>query len=242
MREFTFTVRYDAGEDALMDVFRGTPTLTSRALSACDGPGAFWRLERFTGPREALSRVERLRTDGDGGESLDTRDGITESVHDVIERGDGQLVLYSYLSGLCGTTTVHGLVGRYLDRGTVVESEREGDGVSYRLLMRSDRNVGLVYDALTAGLREGLSFETGHLCDAESWHPGLSAETTLPGEQRRALREAFERGYYETPRRLSLEELAEALSVPRSTLSYRLRRAESRLVQGFFHEEPDDRR
>lgn len=235
MREFTFTVRYDDGADALMDVFRTEPTLTSRSLSACDGSDAFWRLERFAGSKDALDRVTALRLDREYiGESLDDRTCPARTVHDVVERGDHRLVLYSYLDGLGGCTSIHGLVGQYLDSGTVLETRREEDHAEWRLLMRSDHNVGLVYDALTAGLREGLQFRTGHLRDAERWHPGLAADTSLPGAQRRALREALERGYYRTPRELSLEELAEALSVPRSTLSYRLRRAEAQLVEAYF--------
>jgi predicted DNA binding protein len=44
---------------------------------------------------------------------------------------------------------------------------------------------------------------------------------------------AVERGYYETPREITVEELAEELDLPRSTLSYRLRRAEAELVRSF---------
>jgi predicted DNA binding protein len=56
-------------------------------------------------------------------------------------------------------------------------------------------------------------------------------DVTLPGEQQVALRTAYEHGYYDTPRDATLEELATALDVPRSTLSYRLRRAEAQLVR-----------
>ncbi len=59
-----------------------------------------------------------------------------------------------------------------------------------------------------------------------------SAES-LPVEQRAALQAAVERGYYETPRRIDLSDLAEELSVPRSTLSYRLRRAKASLATAF---------
>jgi len=113
------------------------------------------------------------------------------------------------------------------------ESRRESDRHEWRLLLRSDRNVGVFYDALTGGLRGGLSFRTGHLREAETWRRDPLAGTGLPGEQRVALHEAFRRGYYETPREISFEELAAEMGVARSTLSYRLWRAEARLVGSY---------
>ncbi|ELY85169.1 bacterio-opsin activator HTH domain-containing protein [Natrialba taiwanensis DSM 12281] len=47
---------------------------------------------------------------------------------------------------------------------------------------------------------------------------------------------AVEYGYYETPRQIDLSELADRLDVPRSTLSYRLRRAEATLASTFVGE------
>jgi predicted DNA binding protein len=40
-----------------------------------------------------------------------------------------------------------------------------------------------------------------------------------------------EHGYYETPRNVDVGELADHLDVPRSTLTYRLRRAEAALAE-----------
>ncbi len=43
----------------------------------------------------------------------------------------------------------------------------------------------------------------------------------------------MQHGYYETPRRIELTELAAELGIPQSTLSYRIQRAESRLATQF---------
>jgi hypothetical protein len=99
--------------------------------------------------------------------------------------------------------------------------------------MRSDRNVGLLFDNLGARLRDGLSFRMGHLREAEGWQRTPLDDARLPPEQRLALERAVDAGYYETPRAVSLDELATDLDVPRSTLSYRLRRAEARLARTF---------
>jgi predicted DNA binding protein len=55
----------------------------------------------------------------------------------------------------------------------------------------------------------------------------------LPAEQDAALRAAVEHGYYETPREVDVGELAAHLDVPRSTLTYRLRRAEEYLAKQY---------
>ena len=48
---------------------------------------------------------------------------------------------------------------------------------------------------------------------------------------------AVEHGYYETPREIDLSELAEKLDVPRSTLTYRVRRAEAQIAKQFVETE-----
>lgn len=98
--------------------------------------------------------------------------------------------------------------------------------------------MGTLYENLTGRLRDGLSFETGHLRDVNGWESDLLNDVTLPGEQRIALRTAYEHGYYDTPSEATLEEIAEELGIPRSTLSDRLRRAEAQLVQRHLEGEP----
>lgn len=63
--------------------------------------------------------------------------------------------------------------------------------------------------------------------DGESEPPGDG----LTDRQREALRVAYERGYFEIPRRTSLEALATELDISASSLSERLRRAQTQLVE-----------
>ena len=53
----------------------------------------------------------------------------------------------------------------------------------------------------------------------------------LTDRQREALRTAYELGYFEVPRRASLEEIAAELDVSASSVSERLRRAQTRLIR-----------
>ena len=241
MREFTFAITYEPGADPLMDEFVGRPELAADSMDVPLAPDAFCRVERFTGPPPALDAIERLRTDPScAGESVGETALDADGDHHVLEREPGRRVVYSYVGDILEGASVHALVEQYLDAGALIETRREGDRHEWRLLLRSDHNVGLFYDALTGRLRDGLSFRTGHLRDADAWGRGPIARTELPGEQRVALCEAFRRGYYETPRRISLDELATELDVPRSTLSYRLRRAEARLVGSYAGGDPPE--
>jgi len=58
-------------------------------------------------------------------------------------------------------------------------------------------------------------------------------ERLLTDRQRRVVAAAVERGYYETPRRCSLTELAEALDIAKSTCSEILHRAEGAIITRF---------
>ncbi len=61
-------------------------------------------------------------------------------------------------------------------------------------------------------------------------------QSALSPEQEAALQAAVEHGYYESPREVDGGELAEHLDVPRSTLTYRLRRAEEQLANQYLQE------
>ncbi|APE96055.1 helix-turn-helix domain-containing protein [Halodesulfurarchaeum formicicum] len=56
----------------------------------------------------------------------------------------------------------------------------------------------------------------------------------LTQKQRQAITAAVAAGYYETPREVSLGELADRLDISKSALSQRLKAAESKLVTGAF--------
>jgi len=99
-------------------------------------------------------------------------------------------------------------------------------------IRREDRHF---YDDIGARLRDGLSFRMGHLRDAGPLATRVfSGHRTPPEEQEIALRAAVEAGYYDPPREITLDEIAATLDIPRSTLSYRLRQAESTLLHRYI--------
>lgn len=73
----------------------------------------------------------------------------------------------------------------------------------------------------------GIDYEIGFLVQ------NLSSENILTDRQRQFVDEAVNQGYYETPRRCSLTELAAKMDVHKTTASDILRRAERRIITEF---------
>lgn len=66
-----------------------------------------------------------------------------------------------------------------------------------------------------------------------------SSQDELTGRQREALTLAISRGYYESPRQVTAEELAEELDISQPSLSSLLRRGERQLLTSSLGMEPD---
>lgn len=239
MRELTFELEYEEGADPLMDVFIDSPTLSSNAIASCIRRDRLWRIERFAGPSSALERVERLRLDPET-----PREEMTETEcravreHEVLERAPTTLVLYTFVKRLHTCNSVMALAARHLDLGVVFQAKRRENCHEWRLLMRSEENVDVFYEAAASHLGEGIELHIGRLGRAERLDYDSLATVSLPEAQRETLRQAIEHGYYETPREVDVGELATHLDVPRSTLTYRLRRAEQYLAKQYvFHDQ-----
>jgi predicted DNA binding protein len=62
----------------------------------------------------------------------------------------------------------------------------------------------------------------------------MSSSRALTSKQERVLKSALELGYYDYPKRVSTEELSKAVGLAPSTISEILRRAEKRIISGYF--------
>lgn len=237
MREFTFAIEYDPGTDPITDVFIEYPETVARSLDGYVTTEQFWRIERISGPTGALNAIEAVRFDDSKcGESITEFDCEARRYHDRLKRTDDEIVLYTYLEDISTCESVHTIAGKHLDPGVVFETRRQEDHHEWRILMRSDAKIGVFYDEIGARMRDGLTFRMGSLRDADGWQQDLLASVAMPAEQRAALQAAADNGYYETPRDTTLDEIAAGLDIPRSTLSYRLRQAETRLVRQYLTE------
>lgn len=240
MREYVFTVEYAAGAHPTADVFREHPDLVAQSVDCGATTDRFWRVEHVSGPEPALGAlVDATLTPAVPAEVVSGRDREIDSHHEVIDRCTDRLTLYSRLEGIEGTDAVPALVTKYLDGHAVFETTRRDGEYRWRVLLENDRQIGLLYDTLTGRSREELSVTFERMGDAQGWAPDALTVASMPAEQREAIRLAVAEGYYEEPREVELQELAEATGVPRSTLSYRLRRAESTLARRFVGQLPD---
>jgi predicted DNA binding protein len=235
MREFVFTITYDEGTDELMDLLAGVPEARSTALLCSMSDEELWRLDRVTGPSETVERAKTLLLSDDyDGLSISERDCDGESYSDVLEERARRCVVYTHFESASRCDAVSLITTRYLSGGVLFEVTRRGDTERWRILMQDDEKVGMLYDTLGATLREGLSFRFEHLEDATDPPTNPLSSLSVPPEQRRVLEAAADHGYYETPRAVTLDELASLLDVPRSTVSYRLRRAEAELISAYL--------
>lgn len=237
MRELTFALEFKSGVDPLMDVCLEFPQLRADSIGSAVRRDRFWNVERFVGPDDALERVERVRcgTDTPQAEMTATACGADRH-HELLERSPSSLVTYSFVERLHTCNSVVALAARHLDLGHVFQAQRREECQEWRLLMRSEANVDVFYEAVGEHLRDGITLHIGHLGEVNRWDFDSLATVSLSSKERNTLRAAIEYGYYETPREVTVSELADRLNIPQSTVSYRLRQAEAALAEGYFRE------
>jgi len=234
MHEFLFSISYEEGVDSYADAFIRDHSLRADAVYSCLVPTRFWRLEAVTGDPEALDGLEALLLDESlDRESLSKRRCDAERTHSLLTCTDRRRVVYTHLSEVARCDAVPVIAAQYIPGGSLVELTRRGNEAQWRVLMQDDRKAGMLYDTLGSRLAEGLSFRFERFAEVDSWENSLLASNALPNEQYETLSLAVERGYFETPREVTLDELADQLEVPRSTVSYRLRRAVAEVVTDF---------
>lgn len=235
MREFVFTILYDRGADQFMDLLIEAPEARSTALLCVMSDEEIWRLDRVAGPTETVQRVKSLLLeDNCNGLSVSDRTCDGNSYTDVLEDTSQKCVLYTRFHSLTRCDAVSLISDRYLGSGALFEMTRHTNTQQWRILMEDDEKVGMLYDTLGAKLRDGLSFRFEHLEEVSDAPMNPFASLSIRPEQRRVLEIAAENGYYETPRAITLDEIATMMDIPRSTVSYRLRRAEAELIEEFL--------
>ncbi len=243
MREIVFALEYDAGTNPVADVLAENADTTIRSLSCHVTPESLWRVDHATGSSEALEALETAYRDASYCADCLVRDDCgTECEIQILHRGRDELIVYTYWDRTSVCTSVPHVALERLGEGLLFETYREGRRYRWRIVLGSDTPVSGFFDELAEEVGACAGMEVIRLTEIDpAASDGVEADR-LPVEQRAALEAAVDRGYYETPRAIELDELADELDVPRSTLSYRLRRAEAALATGFVgherHPEP----
>ncbi|MDG5761634.1 helix-turn-helix domain-containing protein [Natronococcus sp. A-GB1] len=238
MREFVFALEYDPGTNPVADVLAEYPDASIRSLSYHATEDSLWRVDHADGPREALEALEDAYANAEYfADCLVKNDCGADCETQILDRSSSELVVYTYWDRTDACTSVPHVALDHLGDGLLFETYREGRRYRWRIVLASDAPIHDFFDALGEEVGECTGMEMLRLTELDPDRRDDADDDSLPTEQREALRAAVERGYYETPRRIELSELAEKLDVPRSTLSYRLRRAEAALATAFVDED-----
>ncbi|MFC7185884.1 helix-turn-helix domain-containing protein [Halorubrum yunnanense] len=234
MRELVFALEYEPGRNRVADALADHPGARVRSLSLHATDDHLWRVDHATGTAAALAAVEAAFTDGDYyADCLATEDcGATQTTR-VLDRDGDTLVLYTDWEPTPVCASVPHIARDHLGDGVLFETRHEGRHYTWRLIHSGEGDVAAFFDALRAAVGDAARTELLRTANASATDEsgGDGGAPGLSPEQEAALSAAVEHGYYESPRAVDAGELAAHLDVPRSTLTYRLRRAEERLAK-----------
>lgn len=123
-------------------------------------------------------------------------------------------------------TEVGETIYAFVDPGVVV-LEASGDATGWAVRLRFDTQEDI--EAFQSFCEErDISFALGRLYHESQ--PMTAGQYGLTDKQREALVTAWEAGYFESPRAVTLEAVAETLDISHQSLSQRLRRAHHNLI------------
>ena len=230
MREYVFDLEYDRGVHPVRDVFIDHPAVVATALDISIALESGWRVERLTGPENALDAVEAVYFDEHCNDcTYPTSACDTELDYQVIEREPTARTVYRHVTDMSYCSSLGYLALETLGDGLVFDATQRGSSYEWRVLVPAERNVDGFHRALREDLPTGVSLGVRRVGTPERWpHAGRSRpETDLSFAQREALETARQLGYYDHPRAATMEDIAAELDLPLTTLRYRLRRAEA---------------
>jgi len=237
MRELVFALEYEPGCNRVADALADHPDARVRSLSLHATAEQLWRVDHATGTPEALADVEATVLDTDYyADCLATEDCNTTQTTEVLDRTEDTLVLYSHWERTPTCASVPHIARGHLGDGVLFETRHEGRHYTWRLIHAGDGNVGAFFDALEPAVGDCARMEMLRAGDTAAPAEGAGTGREVSAfsvEQEAALRAAVEHGYYESPREVDVADLATHLDVPRSTLTYRLRRAEEHLAKQY---------
>ena len=235
MRELVFELDYDPGWNPVADTLAEHEAATIRSLSCHVTEQTLWRVDLVNGPAPAREAVEAAYRSAEYfPDCLVTGECEADSDTRILDRTDDALVIYCEWAKSPVCSSVPHLALAHLGEGLLLETLQDGRQHVWRIVHSGDGSIGPFAEALQEEIEDVGGMELLRLTEHEPGSDTPHQETDgLPPEQRRALAAAVNRGYYETPRAIELTDLAAALEVPQSTLSYRLQRAEAHLARQF---------
>ena len=193
MREYVFLLEYERGVHPIRDVFIEHPDVVVTTLDISLARDRGWRVERMTGPEEALDTVEAVFFNeqcNDCTYPTHTCDATAE--YQVLEREPTARTIYRHVTDMTYCHAVSYLALTTLGDGLVFDATQRGPYYKWRLLIPSGRDVGSFHRALQEDLPDGVSLELRRAGDPDRWLQTNRPrpERELPYEQREALETA----------------------------------------------------
>lgn len=235
MRELIFVLDYEPGSNALANTLADHPDAQIRSLSLHATAESLWRVDHAIGSVDALAAIKEVFLTTDYyADCLATEECGSNSHTQVLEHTDDVLVLYSYWERTPSCTSIPHIALECLGDGALFETHHEQRRYRWRVIYAGDGDTRTFLAELDHAVDDCATVEIQRLTDASSALSDVDTATDgMSSEQSEALKAAVEHGYYETPREIDLGELAQKLDVPRSTLTYRVRRAEAQIAKQF---------
>jgi predicted DNA binding protein len=147
-------------------------------------------------------------------------DPAVDNVSLLADYGDEWLVRMDWIESV--QLVVHMLTNA---QATILEARGEGEEWSLRVMYPTRDELSMTHEFCES---HGVTFDVSRIRDMEG---NPSAQYGLTAEQHEALKMAHDRGYFQVPRKVDLDDLAEELDISHQALSERLRRAQASLVE-----------
>ncbi|ELZ04221.1 helix-turn-helix domain-containing protein [Natrialba aegyptia] len=199
-------LRLPATETTLVTAFEHAPEITVELESSVSK----------TRPCLWVAGVDRERATG----AFDVDPAVIE--YDLLVESDSRLLFDVEFADGAGTDQL--CEELLIDGGSLLEMWGTDGWWQARVRFHNRETLTQAYDRLN---EMGISVDLRRITDVADSESG---ETRLTPEQHEALEAALEYGYFEIPRRISMEELADELGISHQALSERFRRAYETLV------------
>ncbi len=183
------------------------------------------RVESVVGEgQQTMPLVWFSSTERDELETALTNDPTVTSFRQLLTSSDGAEWLYrleydSAVADRCHCVFEHD--------GSILDAQVSDGQWTLRLLFPRRESLSSAMEAIE---RHDVVVDVRRMVEAGR-NADLEATAALTEPQREAIAEAYQQGYYDVPREISLEELARELNISHQALSERLRRA-NRVLAG----------
>ncbi len=235
MRELVFALEYEPGCNRVADTLATYSGARIRSLSLHATAERLWRVDHATGTPDALAAIEDAFLTSDYYADCLATDacGATQTTQ-VLDQTADTLVLYSTWKRTPRCASIPHIARDHLGNGVLFETRHEGRHYTWRIIHSGRGDVSAFFDDLDDAVTTCARMEILRTADVSvSTRDADHEPNGLSPDQEAAVQAAIEHGYYKTPREIDVSELAKHLDLPRSTLTYRLRRAEEHIMTAY---------